>query len=344
MPLSEEVYQPTGKEAMSSDTMIRAEGLTKHFGETIALAGIDLEVPTGSILGVLGPNGAGKTTAVRILTTLSLPDSGSAWVAGHDVVSEAAAVQRNIGVTAQDATVDELLTGRQNLVMIGRLSGLRRPEARARAAELLEQFDLTDAADRVLKGYSGGMRRRLDLAAGLVTRPPVLFLDEPTTGLDPTSRVRMWDVIRELVSGGVTLLLTTQYLDEADELADQIVVIDHGRVIAGGTAAELKTQTGGARLEITLREPSSIAAGALEPFVSGPIVTSHDGRRLRAPVRSGEGLATTVVRALDAAGISVDDVEVHQPSLDDVFFALTGHPTEQAVDADADVSTLEVAR
>jgi len=329
---------------MSSDSMIRAEGLTKRFGETIALAGIDLEVPTGSILGVLGPNGAGKTTAVRILTTLSLPDSGSAWVAGHDVVREAASVQRSIGVTAQDATVDELLTGRQNLVMIGRLSGLRRREAGARATELLDQFDLVDAADRVLKGYSGGMRRRLDLAAGLVTRPPVLFLDEPTTGLDPTSRVRMWDVIRELVSGGVTLLLTTQYLDEADELADQIVVIDHGRVIAGGTAAELKTQTGGARLEITLREPSSIASSALEPFVSGPIVVSHDGRRLRAPVRSGEGLATTVVRALDAAGISVDDVEVHQPSLDDVFFALTGHPTEPMVDNDEAVPTLEHVR
>jgi ABC-2 type transport system ATP-binding protein len=329
---------------MSSDTMIRAEGLTKHFGETIALAGVDLEVPTGSILGVLGPNGAGKTTAVRILTTLSLPDSGSAWVAGHDVVREAAAVQRSIGVTAQDATVDELLTGRQNLMMIGRLSGLRRREAGARAAELLAQFDLVDAADRVLKGYSGGMRRRLDLAAGLVTRPPVLFLDEPTTGLDPTSRVRMWDVIRDLVAGGVTLLLTTQYLDEADELADRIVVIDHGRVIAGGTAAELKTQTGGARLEITLREPSSIASSALEPFVSGPIVVSHDGRRLRAPVRSGEGLATTVVRALDAAGISVDDVEVHQPSLDDVFFALTGHPTEPTVDPDETVPTLEHVR
>jgi daunorubicin resistance ABC transporter ATP-binding subunit len=324
--------------------MIRAEGLTKRFGETIALAGVDLEVPTGSILGVLGPNGAGKTTAVRILTTLSLPDSGSAWVAGHDVVREAASVQRSIGVTAQDATVDELLTGRQNLVMIGRLSGLRRREAGARAAELLDQFDLVDAADRVLKGYSGGMRRRLDLAAGLVTRPPVLFLDEPTTGLDPTSRVRMWDVIRELVSGGVTLLLTTQYLDEADELADQIVVIDHGRVIAGGTAAELKTQTGGARLEITLREPSAIASSALEPFVSGPIVVSHDGRRLRAPVRSGEGLATTVVRALDAAGISVDDVEVHQPSLDDVFFALTGHPTEPTINTDETVATLEQVR
>jgi ABC-2 type transport system ATP-binding protein len=322
--------------------MIEAEGLTKRYGDTIALAGIDLQVPAGSILGVLGPNGAGKTTAVRILTTLSRPDSGRARVAGYDVVREAAAVQRNIGVTAQDATVDEMLTGRQNLVMVGRLSGLRRSQARARAAELLGQFDLTDAADRILKQYSGGMRRRLDLAAGLMTRPPVLFLDEPTTGLDPASRLRMWNVIRELVADGVTLLLTTQYLDEADELADQIVVIDHGHVIAGGAPAELKAETGGARLEVTLSEADPGAPAALEPFVAGPVHVSQDGRRLRAPVRSGGGVATTVVRALDAAGITVDDVEVHQPSLDDVFFALTGRPAETAEDRDE--PSLEVAR
>jgi len=309
---------------------IYAEGLTKRYGETQALAGIDLEVPTGTILAVLGPNGAGKTTAVRILTTLATPDSGQAWVAGHDVVREATAVQRSIGVTAQDATVDELLTGRQNLVMIGRLSGLRRKDAAARATELLEQFGLSDAADRILTGYSGGMRRRLDLAAGLVTRPPVLFLDEPTTGLDPSSRLRMWDVIRELVTGGVTLLLTTQYLDEADELADRIIVIDHGKVIANGTSGELKADTGGARLEVTLAAPAPGAVAALSPFVTGEIHTSHDGRRLRAPVRSESGLATKVVRGLDDAGIAVDDVEVQQPSLDDVFFALTGHPTEEA--------------
>jgi ABC-2 type transport system ATP-binding protein len=315
---------------MTHDLMIQAHDLRKRFGQTVALDGIDLEVPEGSILGVLGPNGAGKTTAVRILTTLSIPDAGSARVAGHDVVSEADEVQRKIGVTAQDATLDEVLTGRENLVMIGRLSGLRRTQARARASELLEQFDLTDAAERILKEYSGGMRRRLDLAAGLVSRPPVLFLDEPTTGLDPTSRVRMWGVIRELVADGVTLLLTTQYLDEADELADRIVVIDHGRVIAGGTAAELKTQVGGARLELTLSEPDQSAALALGPFVAGEVHVSHDGRRLRAPVRSAGGLASTVVRALDEAGITVDDVEVHQPSLDDVFFALTGHPTDEA--------------
>jgi daunorubicin resistance ABC transporter ATP-binding subunit len=313
---------------VTDEATIHAEGLVKRYGQTLALAGVDLEVPAGSILSVLGPNGAGKTTAVRILTTLTTPDAGSARVAGHDVVREAAAVQRNIGVTAQDATVDELLTGRQNLVMVGRLSGLRRADARARASELLRQFDLTDAGDRVLKGYSGGMRRRLDLAAGLVTRPPVLFLDEPTTGLDPTSRVRMWDVIRFLVADGVTLLLTTQYLDEADELADRIVVIDHGRVIAEGTSASLKADTGGARLEVTLSTPSPEAPEALAAFVAGAVHVSQDGRRLQAPVPSVTGLATTVVRALDRAGIAVDDVEVRQPSLDDVFFALTGHPTK----------------
>jgi daunorubicin resistance ABC transporter ATP-binding subunit len=326
---------------MTQDLMIEAHGLRKRFGSTVALDGIDLEVPAGAILGVLGPNGAGKTTAVRILTTLSIPDAGSARVAGHDVVREAAAVQRNIGVTAQDATLDEVLTGHENLVMIGRLSGLRRAQARVRANELLEQFDLVDAAHRVLGGYSGGMRRRLDLAAGLLTRPPVLFLDEPTTGLDPTSRVRMWEVIRGLVADGVTLLLTTQYLDEADELADRIIVIDHGRVIAGGTSAELKTQTGGARLELTLSEANATASLALGPFVDGPVQVSHDGRRLRAPVRSSSGLASTVVRAFDEAGIAVDDVELRQPSLDDVFFALTGRPTEESNPAN---SALEVLR
>jgi daunorubicin resistance ABC transporter ATP-binding subunit len=318
--------------------MIHAEGLTKRYGDTVALGGIDLDVPAGSILGMLGPNGAGKTTAVRILTTLALPNEGHARVAGYDVVTQAALVRRNIGVTAQDATVDELLTGRQNLIMIGRLSGLSRADAKRRADELLVNFDLADAGGRVLKGYSGGMRRRLDLAAGLVTRPPVLFLDEPTTGLDPTSRVRMWDIIRDLVASGVTLLLTTQYLDEADELADQIVVVDHGRVIADGTPAELKTKVGGARLEVTLNEPNDGAATALRPLTDGDVHVSHDGRRLRAPVRSGTGLATAVVRTLDQAGITVDDVEVHQPSLDDVFFALTGHATTEPDDLDDDAS------
>jgi daunorubicin resistance ABC transporter ATP-binding subunit len=308
--------------------MIEARGLRKRFGSTIALDGLDFEVPRGAILGVLGPNGAGKTTAVRILTTLARPDAGTARVAGHDVVSNANAVRRCIGVTAQDATLDEVLSGRQNLVLIGRLSGLRRGEARARAATLLAQFDLLDAGDRMLKEYSGGMRRRLDLAASLITRPPVLFLDEPTTGLDPVGRARMWQVIRERVADGTTLLLTTQYLDEADELADRIVVIDHGRAIAEGTAAELKRQTGAAQLDVTLTVAHPSAAPALAPFVAGDVHVSHDGRRLRAPLDRAAGVATTIVRALDDAQIAVDDVQVHQPSLDDVFFALTGHGAE----------------
>jgi daunorubicin resistance ABC transporter ATP-binding subunit len=307
------------------EAVIEAYGLTKRFGATVALAGLDLQVPAGTILGVLGPNGAGKSTAVRILTTLACPDAGTARVAGHDVVAAADAVRRAIGVTAQSATVDDVLSGRQNLVMVGRLSGLRRRAARLRATELLEQFDLSDAADRPIREYSGGMRRRLDLAASLVTRPPVLFLDEPTTGLDPTSRSRMWAVIRDLVGDGATLLLTTQYLDEADELADRIVVIDNGRAISEGTAAELKAQTGGARLEVTLTSPSPAATTALEPYVAGRVHATNDGLRLRAPVRNEPGLATRIVRALDDAGVTVDDVQVHQPSLDDVFFELTGH-------------------
>jgi daunorubicin resistance ABC transporter ATP-binding subunit len=305
--------------------MIEAEGLRKRFGSTQALAGLDLQVGAGQILGVLGPNGAGKTTAVRVLTTLSRPDQGSARVAGHDVVAEADAVRRSIGVTAQGATVDEALSGRQNLIMIGRLSGLPRRAARARAVQLLDQFELTEAGDRPLKGYSGGMRRRLDLAAGLVTHPPVLFLDEPTTGLDPTSRARMWDVIRALVADGATLLLTTQYLEEADQLADEIVVIDHGRAIARGTAAQLKAQIGGATVHITLPEPADeTALGALAPLVAGEIKLTAGGHDLTAPVAPRAGLATTVVRALDEAGITVDDIELRRPSLDDVFFALTG--------------------
>src|SRR5580698_1859069 len=253
---------------MAPQLMIEAEGLTKRYGETQALAGVDFSVPAGTILGVLGPNGAGKTTAVKILTTFATPDTGRATVAGLDVVTQGAQVRQHIGVAAQDATLDGLLTGRQNLHLIGELSRMSRADSRARASELLDRFELTFAADRVAKGYSGGMRRRLDLAASLMTRPPVLFLDEPTTGLDPSSRVRMWEIIRELVADGATLLLTTQYLDEADELADRIVVIDHGRVIAGGTAAGLKAQTGGARLEVTLSEPTAAASRALEPFVA----------------------------------------------------------------------------
>jgi daunorubicin resistance ABC transporter ATP-binding subunit len=320
---------PTGK-----GPMIEALALRKRFGAATALDGLDLEVQPGRVLGVLGPNGAGKTTAVRILTTLTTPDTGVARVAGYDVVLEPGAVQELIGVTGQDATLDEVLTGRQNLVMVGRLRGLGRGQARTQARTLLEQFGLADAGDRIVKQYSGGMRRRLDLAASLLTRPPVLFLDEPTTGLDPTSRMRMWNVIRTLVADGTTLLLTTQYLEEADELADRIVVVDRGRAIAEGTALELKRQIGGARLEVALARADMAAVGALGPFVDGPVQVSRDGRHLRAPVPNTAGLATAIVRALDEAGIAVDDVQVHQPSLDDVFFALTGSRAEGDEDPD----------
>ena len=309
---------------MANDMMIEAEELAKRYGQTEALAGVDFAVPGGSILGLLGPNGAGKTTAVRILTTLALPDAGRARVAGVDVVGHPAEVRRHIGVAAQDATLDGLLSGRQNLVLVGELSDMGRRAARQRAAELLAQFELTDASDRVLKGYSGGMRRRLDLAAALMTRPPVLFLDEPTTGLDPVSRQRVWEAVRELTAAGVTVLLTTQYLDEADALADQIVVIDHGRVIANGTPQELKEASRSARLEVTLTAPYPGAAEAIGSLTAGRVQTSGDGRRLSAGVDSAPGLATSVVRALDAAGVLVDNIEIRQPSLDDVFFSLTG--------------------
>src|SRR3984957_12961719 len=266
--------------SMTTDLMIHAEGLQKRYGDTQALAGVSFDVPAGTILGLLGPNGAGKTTAVRVLTTLAVPDSGTGTGAGIDVVKHPGEVRRHIGVAAQDATLDGLLTGRQNLTLVGELCDMGRSASKARASELLEQFELTFAADRVLKGYSGGMRRRLDLAASMMTRPPVLFLDEPTTGLDPTSRLRMWDVIRELVAEGVTLLLTTQYLDEADTLADQIVVIDHGRVIAQGTPRELKEASKGARLVVTLAAPHDDAVSALQQLVVGQVHVSEDGRQL----------------------------------------------------------------
>lgn len=310
--------------------VIEAEGLRKRFGGTQALDGISLSADAGTVLGVLGPNGAGKTTAVRVLTTLSIPDSGTARIAGHDVVREPHEVRRRIGVTGQSATLDDLLTGRQNLVMVGELSRIPRSQAAVRADELLRRFDLVDAADRTVKTYSGGMRRRLDLAASLLNRPPVMFLDEPTTGLDPSSRAGMWDVVRELVADGATVLLTTQYLEEADELADRIVVVDHGRIIAGGTSTELKAMIGGERLDLTLTSANPSATGVLAPFVHGGVAVADDGRRLSATIRPGPGLVTAIVRAFDAESISVDDLQVHHPSLDDVFFTLTGHPTDDA--------------
>jgi ABC-2 type transport system ATP-binding protein len=304
--------------------MISARSLSKSFGPVQALKGVDLDADPGSILGVLGPNGAGKTTAIRILTTLTSPDCGSAWVAGHDVVNDPASVRRVIGVTGQDATLDESLTGRQNLLMVGELSRLRRPDAKRRAVELLDLFELAAAGDRVLKTYSGGMRRRLDLAASLVAKPPVLFLDEPTTGLDPTSRQRVWALIRGLVAEGTTVLLTTQYLDEADSLADRIVLFDHGRVVAEGTPAELKGSTGSQLVEVSLVRPHPGAAQALRAVGAGAVKVSGGGRRLQVPARNESGLAVAVLRVLDEVGAEVEDIAVHQPTLDDVFGILTG--------------------
>jgi len=309
----------------SSDFAIEAEGLVKHFGETKALQGVDLSVRRGSVLGVLGPNGAGKTTAVRILATLLTADAGHARVAGYDVVRDAQRVRQCIGLTGQYASVDEDLTGRQNIVMIGRLLDLRPPQARQRAAELLEWFDLSDAADRTAKTYSGGMRRRLDLAASLVGRPEVIFLDEPTTGLDPSKREDMWDVIRSLVSDGSTVLLTTQYLDEADALADEITVIDHGRVIAHNTPEGLKRVVGGQTLEV---RPTDRARLAETATILGAVTTAGAAEELRkgvlsVPVSDDGALSATVAR-LAAASIAVTELSLHLPSLDEVFFTLTG--------------------
>jgi ABC-2 type transport system ATP-binding protein len=304
--------------------MIEARGLAKSFGPSPALAGLDLSVPAGSTLCLLGPNGAGKTTAVRILATLLRPDAGWARVAGHDVVTGSAAVRRHIGLSGQYASVDEHLSGRANLVMIGELSRLPRREAKRRAAELLAQFGLEQAARRPVRTYSGGMRRRLDLAASLLARPSILFLDEPTTGLDPVSRLTLWGIIRDLVAAGTTVLLTTQYLEEADQLADRICVIDGGRVTAEGTPAELKADIGTAHLQLTIPAAASLtrAAEALSGHAAGPIRRLAGAGRLEMPVVPHTGLVTEVIRVLDAAGIAVDDIALRRPSLDDVFHAL----------------------
>jgi ABC-2 type transport system ATP-binding protein len=307
---------------------IEANNLVKHYGEVKALDGLSLKVEQGSVFGLLGPNGAGKTTTVRVLTTLLTPDSGSAVVSGVDVINDPVHAREIMGLSGQSATVDENLTGIENLVMLGRLFRLPRKEANEKAIELLERFNLTDASKRIVKTYSGGMRRRLDLAASLIANPNILFLDEPTTGLDPRSRIMMWDVIKGLVSSGTTVLLTTQYLEEADQLADKIAVIDKGKVIAQGTADELKTQVGGERIDVVVDETKAqIAAEALKNIASGPVVV--EGEHVQAPVTGGGVNVVDAVRALDAASIAIKEIQLRRPTLDDVFLTLTGHHAEE---------------
>jgi ABC-2 type transport system ATP-binding protein len=325
---------------MSETYAIEAEGLVKVFGRTRALDGIDLQVGAGTILGMLGPNGAGKTTTVRVLTTLLRPDQGTARVAGFDVHTEAAQVRREIGLTGQYAALDESLTGRANLIMVGQLCRMSKKQAKQRAAELLDEFDLADAADRGVKTYSGGMRRRLDLAASLVARPSILFLDEPTTGLDPRSRMVTWDAVRALTAAGTTVLLTTQHLDEADQLADLITVVDHGRVIAEGTSAELKAKVGGERVLLTVAAESDLAAArnVLGRIADGLPHVDPAARTVEAPVVGGARRMPEIVRELDAAGVLLDDLGIRRPSLDDVFLTLTGRAADDAAENQKEVA------
>ena len=311
---------------------IHAEGLVKHFGDVQAVDGVDLIVPQGTVLDLLGPNGAGKSTTVRILTTLLRPDAGRATILGADVVKDPDAVRRSLGMAGQFAAVDEFLTGRENLQMIGRLYQLRKRDAVARAEELLALFDLTDAADRTAKTYSGGMRRRLDLAAGMLMKPAVMVLDEPTSGLDPTSRRVLWDVIRAMVADGTTLLLTTQYLEEADELADSICVIDHGRVIASGTSAELKARVGNERVELVLPEGEDLTGAGLVMAAEGrgDVSIEEQARKLIVPVSDGTRSLSGIIRRLDELGVPFDDIALRRPTLDDVFISLTGRSADTA--------------
>jgi ABC-2 type transport system ATP-binding protein len=321
-----------------------AEGLVKQYGDVTALDGLSLSVPAGTVLGVLGPNGAGKTTTVRVLTTLLQPDAGRAEVDGVDVLANPAEVRRRIGLSGQYAAVDEYLSGRENLEMVGNLYHLGRKVAKARATELLDQFNLSDAGDRSVKTYSGGMRRRLDLAGALVANPPVLFLDEPTTGLDPRSRSDMWEVVKNLVAGGTTLLLTTQYMEEAEQLAHNIVVIDRGRIIAEGTADQLKTRVGGERLEIVVADPSQLgqARELLASVASGDPTTDAHRHRVSIPVSTGTASLVEALRLLDTAQVAVSDVALRRPTLDDVFLTLTGHAAEDDESSSTDEQKVAV--